>query len=71
MLCSAVSAQYMRQRDPRTHEDCLALGLEEKTCVDICLIYRVVGFVSCFFKPGPYLNKILNVAHIFYFVNFR
>lgn len=66
MLCSVVSVQHLRQWDPRTREDCLALRLEEKTSVDICLIYRLVGFVSCIFKSGLYLNKILKIAYIFF-----
>ena len=56
VLCSAVSVHCLRQWDPRTHEDCLALGLEEKAYIDICLIYRLVGYVSCAFESQAHIQ---------------
>lgn len=51
-----------------TLEGFLALGLEEKTYVDIGLIVKQGDLLVVFFKSDPYINKIFIVAYVWVFL---
>lgn len=51
-----------------TLEGNLALGLEEKTYVDIGLIVKQWDLLVVFLKSDPYIIKILIVAYVWVFL---